>query len=194
MKILMNLLSLAILLITASSTAQKNHPIYDYGEMELTSTASIPEYEAAEQKIKITGKVYKSDGKTPAADVILYFYQTDEDGEYEIEGENRDDKHIYHRTWIKTDQDGNYNLYTFIPGTNYGSNQMKHIHTFVKQPNMPEYQIDGFLFDDDPYLSNHCRKKLKKAGANNILKPTQEGEILVAERDIVLDLGPLASK
>lgn len=196
MKTLLNLLLiLSFTILTSSVTnAQSDHPIYDYGDVKLTSTASIPDYDQAEQKLKISGTVYKSDGKTPAKDVILYFYQTDEDGKYELKGEKKADKYIYHRAWVKTDQDGKYTLYTFVPGTDYGSNEMKHIHTFVKEPSMPEYQIDGFLFENDPYLSKYCRKKLKKAGANNILNPEKANDILVAERDITLDYNQMASR
>jgi len=37
------------------------------------------------QKIKIQGTVYHHDGKTPASDVILYVYHTDQSGQYTAE-------------------------------------------------------------------------------------------------------------
>ena len=185
---------ITFLSVSVFTNAQSNHPIYDYGDTELAATASIPDYEQAEQKLKISGTVYKSDGKTPAKDVIIYVYQTDENGKYEVKGGSKADKYIYHRAWLKTDENGKYTFYTFIPGTDYGSNEMKHIHTFIKEPSMPEYQIDGFLFDDDPYLSKYCRKRLKKSGATNILNPKKVNDILEAERDIILNYDQMASR
>ena len=191
--LLKNLVACCIVTIISNGIhAQSNHPIYAHGDTELMPTATIPGYTEASQKLKISGTVYKNDGKTPAGDVIIFVYQTNEDGEFEVRGNNKYDRYIYHRTWIKTDENGKYTLYTFVPGTNYGSNEMKHIHTVIKQPNMPEYEIEGFLFEDDPYLTKYCRKRLKKAGANNILKPTKQDDILVANRDIVLNDSQMA--
>lgn len=34
------------------------------------------------QKLLVTGKVYKFDGKTPASNVIIYYWQTDNNGYY----------------------------------------------------------------------------------------------------------------
>ena len=48
----------------------------------LNSTDSIPDFQDKEEKLKITGTIFQSDGITPAKDVILYIYQPDEDGNY----------------------------------------------------------------------------------------------------------------
>ena len=42
----------------------------------------MPDFTAAKEQLKITGIIYKKDGKTPAKDVILYAYQTNEKGIY----------------------------------------------------------------------------------------------------------------
>ncbi len=204
MKTLKYLISAALIFsaFTAQLNAQqdannindtKQHPIYNYGERALTAVDTIPEYAQAEQKLKISGTIFENDGITPAKDVIVFIYQTNEDGKYDLKTENEED-YIYHRAWVKTNEEGEYTFFTFIPGTDYGSNEMKHIHTVIKEPNTPEYDMDGFLFENDPYLSRYCRKKLKKAGATNILNPEKSGDILVAQRDIVLPQTLQASK
>ncbi len=178
----------------AVSADLDQHPLFAYGERVLTATDSVPDYANAEKKLRISGTVFKSDGKTPAKDVVVFIYQTDENGEYELKKDDRNENYIYHRAWVKTNEDGRYNFFTFVPGTDFGSNQMKHIHTFIKENNLPVYEADGFLFEDDPYLSKYCRKKLRKAGATNILNPEKVGDILVANRNIVLSQNIQASR
>jgi protocatechuate 3,4-dioxygenase beta subunit len=167
------------------SNYMERHPIYDFGEKQLSATDSVPGYKSHKQPLKITGTVFRADGQTPAKDVIVFINQTNDKGVYTVEQEN-DKDYILHRAWVKTDENGKYTFYTFVPGTNFGSNEIKRIHTYIKQPGSPEYEIDGFLFDNDPYLSRFCRKRLKKAGSNAILNPIKTDDILVANRDIVL--------
>ena len=205
MKNLLNLLHFICIstFISFSLSAQQDttdvldlnqHPLFAYGDQVLTTTDTIPDYAKAEQKLRISGTVFQNDGKTPAKDVVVFIYQTDENGEYELKKDDKNENYIYHRAWVKTDENGNYNFFTFVPGTDYGSNRMKHIHAFVKENNLPVYEADGFLFENDPYLSNYCRKKLKKAGATNILNPEKNGDILVASHDIVLNQNIQASR
>ena len=53
--------------------------------------------------LKITGTVYQPDGKTPAPNVILYFYQTDHQGIYSpVKGATGwARKHGAIREWLK---------------------------------------------------------------------------------------------
>ena len=53
----------------------KRSALYDYSESQLNNTDSIPDFESKSNKLKITGTIYLSDGKTPAKDVILYIEQ-----------------------------------------------------------------------------------------------------------------------
>ena len=53
--------------------AQKNEKtsaIYDYTERTLNNTDTIPDFDSKVNKLKITGTIYKKDGKTPAQDII----------------------------------------------------------------------------------------------------------------------------
>jgi len=43
----------------------------------------LPGYIETDPKLKISGTVYNSDGKTPAENVILYVYHTNRDSKYE---------------------------------------------------------------------------------------------------------------
>lgn len=164
----------------------KRNPIYDYAERQLNNTDTIPDFESKQDKLMITGTIYESDGTTPAKDVILYIQQPDENGNYEIKKEN-DKRYVVNRGWIKTDSDGRYTFYTFVPGSFLHNKELKHIHPIIKEPGKPEYDLDVFLFDNDPFLSKSCRKRLAKKGIDSILKLDKKEDMYVATKDIVLE-------
>ncbi|MBE9490451.1 MAG: hypothetical protein IMY67_09180 [Bacteroidetes bacterium] len=166
---------------------KKRSPIYDYSEHQLNNTDTIPDFETKTNKLKITGTIFQNDGITPAKDVILYISQTDENGSYVLKTDNHEKRYVYHRGWIKTNEDGHYTFYTFVPGTFLRSNELKHIHPVIKEPNKPEYNIDTFLFDDDPLLTKSCRKRLKRRGIDTILKLEKKDGMYVATKDIILE-------
>jgi protocatechuate 3,4-dioxygenase beta subunit len=182
----------------ANNTAQTN-PIYEYAEQQLNNTDTIPGFETMSNKLKITGTIYQSDGETPAKDVLLYIEQADENGDYQIKTKNNK-RYMQHRAWIKTNADGQYTFYTFVPGAAYDQityprrRGLKKIYPIIKASNKPEYNLDALLFDNDPKLTKSCRKRLKRKGIDNILEPEKQGGLLVVTRDIVLEETATASK
>jgi protocatechuate 3,4-dioxygenase beta subunit len=94
---------------------------------------------------------------------------------------------VYHRAWIKTDADGTYTFYTFIPGTIHRSGKLRHIHPVIKEPGMPEYDMDVFFFDNDPLLTKARRKKLTKADRmNSILNVVEKDGMFLATEILCL--------
>jgi protocatechuate 3,4-dioxygenase beta subunit len=166
-------------------TTNSKNPFYDYTEQTLTNVGTIPDFDSKEEKLKITGTIYLSDGITPAKDVILYIEQPNEKGSYEMVKENSK-RYVHHRTWIKTNEDGQYTFYTFIPGKRLSSRKLKHIHPVVKEPKKEAYNLPAYLFDEDPKLSNLCRKRLEKQGVTGIIELEKKENIFIAKRDIVL--------
>jgi protocatechuate 3,4-dioxygenase beta subunit len=74
-----------------------------------------------------------------------------------------------------------------VPGNDRRYQQYKQLFPVVKEPSREAYEIETFLFDDDPLVSKYCRKRLAKKGdITRILKPKMVDGILVAERDIIL--------
>jgi protocatechuate 3,4-dioxygenase beta subunit len=163
----------------------ERNPIYDYSESQLNNTDSIPDFELKQDKLKITGTIFQSDGITPAKDVILYISQPDEDGDYELKT-NNDKRYVHHRGWVKTDADGRYTFYTFVPGNFIQYRELKHIHPVIKEPGKQEYAMDAFLFDNDPFLSKSCRKRLAKKGIDSILVLEKKETMYVTTKDIIL--------
>ncbi|MET0299074.1 MAG: hypothetical protein ABW036_04910, partial [Flavitalea sp.] len=107
------------------------------------------------QKLLVTGIILKPDGRTPAPNVILYYWQTDNNGYYSSAPrlDDRAKQHGHLRGWVKTDQDGKYNIYTVRPAPYPKRNIPAHIHLSIKEPQLAnEYYTDEINFDDDKLL------------------------------------------
>jgi protocatechuate 3,4-dioxygenase, beta subunit len=143
------------------------------------------------QKLLVTGKVYKIDGKTPAPDVIIYYWQTDNNGYYSPRKDMDENakRHGHIRGWVKTDKNGKYALYTIKPAPYPNDNIPAHIHTSIKETNIEnEYYIDEFIFDDDKLLTSEKRKALENRGGSGILRVLLKDNLQVAEHNIILGL------
>lgn len=164
--------------------------IFEYGNKELRAIDTLPEFETTEPKLKITGKVFQKDGKTPAENVILYIYHTNREGIYKTKGDEKAwaKRHGYIRGWIKTGTDGNYTFFTFRPASYPQGAEPEHIHLTVKEPDKNEYYIDEIVFDDDPLLTRDKREKLINRAGSGIVQPKLENGILTVHRDIILGL------
>lgn len=169
-------------------------PVYDYTEAQLNNTDTIPGFESKTNKLKLTGTIYESDGITPAKDVILYIDQADENGDFDLRFTN-DKRYVYNRGWIKTAEDGTYTFYTFVPGNDRRYNQMQQLFPIVKEPSKEAYEIASFLFDDDPFLTKTCRKRMAKKGdPSRILKLKNVDGLLVVEKNIFLNSEDTSTK
>lgn len=163
----------------------------------LTSVDTSAGYNEGGQKLLITGKVYQSDGKTPAPGVIIYYYHTAPSGRYEhrvteprsMPPNEKGQTHGYLRGWVKSDQNGSYKIYTIRPGVYPTRDEPAHIHLTVKEPNhLSEYYLDDIVFDDDKLLNSAARKKLKNRGGSGIVRLLVTDSIHIAEKDIILGL------
>ncbi len=146
----------------------------------------------ARTKLIVTGTVYQNDGRTPAPNVIVYYWQTDERGYYsnnpELSG-LANTRHGSRRGWMKTGADGKYTLYTNPPAAYPNRDIPAHIHLAIKEPDLAdEYYVDELVFDDDPLLTTAKRKALENRGGSGVMRPREERGFLVAEHDIILGL------
>ncbi len=160
-------------------------PLYDFTEKNLNAADTIPGFETTENKLKLSGTIFLSDGVTPAKDVILFIEQPNENGEYDLQFENNK-RFVTHRAWVKTNEQGQYTFYTFIPGSYRHSKELRHIHPVVKETGKPEYKLNSLMFEDDPFLTKACRKKLKKKGIDSILTTLKKEDRYEANYNIVL--------
>lgn len=205
MKNLITLLSLACLFFSFNmlngqeannipENFKKRSPIYDYSEKQLNNVDTIPDFASNSQKLKVTGTIYENDGVTPAKNVMLFIHHTDENGNFELKRQNKK-RYVHHRGWVKTDADGKYTFYTFVPGKYVYGNELTQILPIIKEPNKPEYKIETFLFNNDPLLTGKCRKKVEETNPKRILtlKLNKEEGLFEAKRDIVLGKEETAS-
>ncbi|TMM57892.1 intradiol ring-cleavage dioxygenase [Maribacter algarum] len=163
---------------------------YQKLDLQLSTIDTVEGYQSFEKKIEITGTVFKSDGKTPAKNVILYFYQTNRNGIYEP-SENPvgwERRHGKYRGWVKTESDGKFSYYSFRPAAYPDGRDPQHIHLYIVEPYKKPYYLDNYLFDDDPMLIQKERDGLQNRGGSGIVVLKVGHGILTAKRDIILGL------
>ncbi len=160
--------------------------LLEYGAKQLSSTDTLPGFESAKEKIKLTGTVYQADGKTPVKNVIIYVYQTNQKGIYPKKGDETGwaKRHGYIRGWVKTGDDGKYTFYTFRPASYPNSTVAQHIHMTVKEPGTIPYYIDEIQFADDPHYAKRNANNYR-AGAG-LVTLTKDESLSLAKRDIIL--------
>ena len=176
----------------------ENREFTYYGIPRLISAVDTsPGWTQQGQKIVLTGTVYQPDGKTPAPGVLLYYYHTNTEGRYlhrpeekqSMPPNNLGQTHGYIRGWVKTNERGNYFIYTVRPGTYPTRDEPAHVHVTVKEPNeLKEYYIDDFVFDDDPLLTAAKRQKMENRCGSGILRMVRKEGLQVGERDLLLGL------
>lgn len=163
--------------------------VLEYNDRKLTNTDTLPDFDKEGVKIMIEGTIYQIDGKTPANNIILYVYHTNQDGIY-LPNENSKGwgkKHGYNRTWLKTDKDGYYSFYTLKPAPYPNRAEPAHIHYEILEPNGKYYYIASCHFTGDNLLTeNEITPNSPRGGHSGLLTFKKEGDLLVATRDIVL--------
>jgi protocatechuate 3,4-dioxygenase beta subunit len=182
---------------TLSDDFDKSPPFFYKMPKDLSAKDTSPAWKQNGQKILLTGTVFEIDGKTPAPNVILYYYQTNKEGIYALnESEERNmpknklgQTHGSIRGWIKTDENGKYSLYTIKPGTYPSRDEPAHVHITIKEVNMKDpYYIDDFVFDDDPLLTTERRRKMENRGGSGVIRFVQKENMWIGERNIILGL------
>lgn len=143
------------------------------------------------QKLVISGTVYENDQRSPAPNILIYYWQTNDKGLYEAKPDQEASvrPHGYIRGWVKTDNNGQYEIYTIKPASYPNSTLPAHIHFLIKEPELPnEYYIDDIVFEDDPLLTEMYKKKMELRGGSGVVKTSKKGttHYLYAERDIIL--------
>ncbi len=163
--------------------------VFEFGNRELTSVDTLPDFNDPGEKIKVTGTIYQNDGKIPAEDVILYIYHTDRKGIYPTTGSETGwaRRHGYIRGWIKTDRDGKYTFYTLKPGVYPDRSAPAHIHPIILEPNGKYYWLGSYHFDGDTLLTDKERSPdLPRGGSSGLLKLKKEADLLIGTRDFIL--------
>ena len=147
----------------------------------------LPDWNDKGKRLAVNGVVYKAGG-TPAPNVVIYVYHTDQTGVYPKKGNETGwgKRHGYIRGWMKTNEKGEYKFFTLRPAAYPGREAPEHIHVTIKEPDKNEYWIDEYVFDDDPLLTEKERKHCQDRGGSGIINVKDVGNMLKAERNIYL--------
>ncbi|HUF03424.1 MAG TPA: hypothetical protein VMM38_04540 [Aridibacter sp.] len=124
------------------------------------------------ERMLIEGIVFKPDGKTPAPDILIYFYHTDIEGVYGRAGEHR---HGSYRGWVLTDKDGKYSFYTIKPEPYPSRSTAAHVHMTLTGLDRKEDWADSIFFRGDPYLGRSDGKS-EKGGFENVIDLKKDSE------------------
>lgn len=158
----------------------------------INSIDTSPGWEEEGQKLIITGTVFELDGKTPASGVIIYYWQTDNDGYYSPKaGMNKKaKKHGHIRGWLKTGADGKYTIKTIRPAPYPKEEMPAHIHLSIKEPGLGnEYYTDAINFDDDKLLIPYLKRYLQEnRGGSGVVRILIKDNLQIGEHNIILGL------
>lgn len=149
-------------------------------------TTVVSEGEPGEPLI-VSGTIYVPDGRTPLEGISLFVYQTDATGRYSTTGGDNRNTRIH--GLIRTNSEGRYEFRTIKPGSYPASRNPAHIHAYVSGPGYPEYWIDEYHFDDDPFVTNDMRGKVGgKGNLSSILTLSRGADgVLRGVRDIKVE-------
>lgn len=100
--------------------------------------------------LTIKGQLMLNDCKTPIKNTVIDFWQANNKGEYDNETSD-----FNYRAKVKTDENGNYEYKTIIPGKYLNGNQFRpsHIHIRVNGENTHEL-ISQIYFQGDEHIEN----------------------------------------
>lgn len=157
---------------------------------QLTNILNIADKDEPGQRIIIKGTIYKEDGTSVFPGVIIYSYQTDNDGYYSKKGNEKGIRkwhgHLY--GWVKTDEEGRYEIHSIRPGQYPDGGMPAHIHSAIMEPGKDEpYYINDFVFNDDKYVDDSYLSSLSLKGGSGVVDLKKNGDDLwIGQRDIIL--------
>lgn len=110
-------------------------------------------------RIKLKGKVYKSDCVTPLENAMVEIWHCNTDGEYD-----NDSKDYNQRARLLTNSKGEYSFLTIIPGKYLNGNLYRpaHIHYRVTEKSSKEL-ISQVYFKGDPHIEKDPWASKEKA-------------------------------
>jgi protocatechuate 3,4-dioxygenase beta subunit len=136
----------------------------------LTSEIKIAEKNEPGERFFLRGRVFKADGKTPYAGVVIYSYHTDATGIYPKKGDETGIRRWHGRLhgWCRSDAEGWFSIHTIRPASYPNSRNAAHIHHVIQEPDGSEpYYINDTVFEGDPFVDDTYRANEKRGGGSS---------------------------
>lgn len=127
----------------------------------------------------VKGKLLANDCSTPLINQEIDFWQANHDGSYD----NESSDYLY-RAKVVTDNNGNYQLKTIIPGRYLNGNQFRPSHIHIRIKTEDKELISQIYFKEDPYIDKDPWASQNKA-QNRILPLKSIG---LNEQQVELDI------
>jgi protocatechuate 3,4-dioxygenase, beta subunit len=146
--------------------AQKERPA------EISTRGRIAPDGEPGQPMRIRGTAFLQDGRTPAAGVVIFAYQTDARGLYHEEGALT----WRLRGWVRTDGLGRFEFLTIRPGSYPSRSTPAHVHFTMEGKGLSRRWTTDLEFADDPLLTAAQRSRSSAAGRFGSIRPVARGE------------------
>lgn len=156
---------------------------------ELPHAITIAGIDEPGERMVLRGRVFESDGETPAPGVLMYVYHTDARGIYRTDDEGLRGNGLRHgplRGWLRTDETGRYEISTIRPGVYPSRIEAAHVHVTLTPEGGEEDWVESFFFEGDELLGEgviRASERDGRFGAVVSLEPDADG-VLMGERDL----------
>lgn len=122
--------------------------------------------------LTIRGRIYQTDGRTPAPGVIVFAYQTDREGLY---APRTEPPHTWRlKGWARTGDDGRFEFHTIRPGAYPGRTVAEHVHFSIEGPSLPRRYTPELNFADDPIVTAAAKRTSEAAGLFGSVRPVEK--------------------
>jgi protocatechuate 3,4-dioxygenase beta subunit len=119
----------------------------------------------------IDGRVMQPDGRTPAANVTVFAYQTDANGLYDDPANGPHSWRL--RGWARTDAQGRFVFRTIRPAP-YPANRIPaHVHFTIEGPTLQRRSTPELRFTDDQFVPADQRAASERAGTFGNVRPVE---------------------
>jgi protocatechuate 3,4-dioxygenase beta subunit len=158
------MLTAAVLVVIAFTAVAQQ------GDGTLTASIVVPPSGEPGDALVVAGQVLTRDG-APARGVKVYVYQTDARGYYSPGG--RDERNPRLKGYLRTDEQGRYEVRTIRPGPYPGSGPPAHIHYELTNASGGIERFE-LVFEGDARMTDAIRRDAAARGEYTLCKPERD--------------------